>query len=729
MLDFARRPKGFNSPALGERFDRIAAALASRADAVARYLLPTGRREGHEWRVGSLRGDAGKSLGVHLAGPKAGTFKDFATGDGGKDLIALWAAVRGIGMKDALEDAERWLGVADHGHSAVSPNASMDKNIDEVVTQDEDFWRGRASDACWEYRLPDGTLWGAVYRWNGGAKGKVIRPWDPARKAWLTPEGARPLYRLPEILASKGPIFLVEGEKKADALVAAGYVATSMWGGAQAARVTDWSPLAGRDVVRWPDNDPHIVGKVRAADSWLATTLDALKAAGAATVRDVAVPAGKPPKWDAADATPEDRRSIAEAALASGPVHAAPRPLRIAEWVGRDAFSGKAPARRWLIRDVIPLGVATVFAALGGAGKGMMTLDLALKVAQPAMPGMDFSPNAAAFGGAVVERGTAVILSAEDDQDEIHRRIDSFDPDGTLRAAAERRFIVVPLPNINGAPPLFRSTPRGIETTDEWADVKAQLRAIPDLRLVVFDPLASFVHADVNKDPAAGAFVTGKFASLATDTKATVLIAHHMSKGPRDKPIASADEARHAIRGTSALVDGVRSVYAIWAAPDGQAKVAARKLGLELERNLIFMGSVVKSNGPADYTTRYYVRDDSTGLLKDQTAKMREVRTDEAELLDMIEEAIKEAAASGQPYSTSHGAGSMWGRRADLPDMLRDGIGKTQSVALVERLVTLGRVAYVGRSGTKLDIPGGPFAEKHGIFKGHAKVKNGGKKD
>lgn len=84
--------------------------LASRAQSVAEYLLPAGRKEGAEWRCGSVGGEPGKSLGVHLTGDKAGLYSDFATGQGG-DLLDLWRAARGCGLSQALTEATDWLGI------------------------------------------------------------------------------------------------------------------------------------------------------------------------------------------------------------------------------------------------------------------------------------------------------------------------------------------------------------------------------------------------------------------------------------------------------------------------------------------------------------------------------------------------------------------------------------------------------------------------------------------
>lgn len=84
--------------------------LADTAQAVAEKLLPSGRMAGHEWECGSVRGEAGKSLKVHLRGSKAGLWSDFATGDGG-DLIDLWRMVKGQTLVEALDDIRGYLGV------------------------------------------------------------------------------------------------------------------------------------------------------------------------------------------------------------------------------------------------------------------------------------------------------------------------------------------------------------------------------------------------------------------------------------------------------------------------------------------------------------------------------------------------------------------------------------------------------------------------------------------
>jgi putative DNA primase/helicase len=69
----------------------------------------------------------------------------------------------------------------------------------------------------------------------------------------------RPLYGL-DILAARpnDPVLVVEGEKAAEAArnIFPDYVGTTSPFGAHAAPKTDLSPLLGRNVTIWPDNDP-----------------------------------------------------------------------------------------------------------------------------------------------------------------------------------------------------------------------------------------------------------------------------------------------------------------------------------------------------------------------------------------------------------------------------------------------------------------------------------------
>jgi putative DNA primase/helicase len=97
----------------------------------------------------------------------------------------------------------------------------------------------------------------------------------------------RPLCRLVELLENRrAPVCVCEGEKKADAVTRLfpGYLGTTSMGGAKAARLSDWAPLAGRNVIIWPDHD-------EAGRRYAAEVAALAIAAGAASVAIVTVPA------------------------------------------------------------------------------------------------------------------------------------------------------------------------------------------------------------------------------------------------------------------------------------------------------------------------------------------------------------------------------------------------------------------------------------------------------
>jgi twinkle protein len=124
----------------------ISERLSGKTDAVVRHLLPNGRIDGQEWRVGSIHGEEGKSLGVRLTGDKTGVWSDFATGESG-DLLDLWVKTKGVNLSDAMQEAKSFLGISDtrfHGHrskqykspkmptcKAVKSNSSVFKYLTE----------------------------------------------------------------------------------------------------------------------------------------------------------------------------------------------------------------------------------------------------------------------------------------------------------------------------------------------------------------------------------------------------------------------------------------------------------------------------------------------------------------------------------------------------------------------------------------------------------------------
>lgn len=190
--------------------------------------------------------------------------------------------------------------------------------------------------ACWWYHSPDGTrrllvvvrypvLDNGKPRLNDdGSPEKTCRTWCWARDlednstgwACTRPGDHLPLYGLDRLTAKPdAPVLIVEGEKSADA--GNEYLphhAVITWCGG-AANVDkrdriDWSPLAGRDVILWPDYDK--VGALA-----MGHVHSHLTAIGASRIRvvDLRRLQPKPKGWDIADGTREDAEVCVELAV------------------------------------------------------------------------------------------------------------------------------------------------------------------------------------------------------------------------------------------------------------------------------------------------------------------------------------------------------------------------------------------------------------------------------
>lgn len=125
--------------------------------------------------------------------------------------------------------------------------------------------RGRP-ETTWCYRDASGAVLGHVFRFRTSDGGKEVLPLVWARHAdtgaqewhWMALPEPRPLYGLDRLAANpEATVLVVEGEKCAESAQAElpDLVAVSWPGGGKAVRKSDWSALAGRKVILWPDCD------------------------------------------------------------------------------------------------------------------------------------------------------------------------------------------------------------------------------------------------------------------------------------------------------------------------------------------------------------------------------------------------------------------------------------------------------------------------------------------
>ena len=207
------------------------------------------------------------SLSVNL---KAGTFFDHEAGVGGGVLDFV--------MRERHIDKEGALAWLRHHKHLAEP-----RKLNIV--------------ARYPYTDPDGGLLYEVVRLDP-KDFRQRRPDGVGGWLWKMKGVERVLYRLPSVLAAieaGAPVYVVEGEKAADALSSLGVAATCSPGGACKWRDSYATVLAGAGVVILPDNDePGMAHAAQVAKSLRRLT------SRAATLQVLALP-GLPAKGDVAD--------------------------------------------------------------------------------------------------------------------------------------------------------------------------------------------------------------------------------------------------------------------------------------------------------------------------------------------------------------------------------------------------------------------------------------------
>ncbi|MCL2646273.1 MAG: AAA family ATPase [Phycisphaerales bacterium] len=386
------------------------------------------------------------------------------------------------------------------------PPATFATNVDALAELERQY--GPFS-AIWTYENVDGDPVGLVIRWNTPT-GKTIRPASKTSVGWIIggmPE-PRPLYRLPNLLRRKTePVFVVEGEKCVDAVAELGLLTTTSSHGSQSASKTDWTPLADREVVILPDNDE--AGTKYAGD--VAGILS--KLTPPATVRVVRLSDAWPDLaigGDIADLIASEGADVVKAKLAqllekvtpkvSGPVLTC-----MADVEPREI--------KWLWPGRVPLGRITLLVGRPGEGKSFLTTDMAARITT-GTPWPD---------GSDCPAGSVILVSAEDDPgDTIRPRLDAHNAD------VRKVHLLSAVRRVGEDGQLYEI----LFTLEDVASLEAALKATPDCRLIVVDPIGSFLGGDTDshRDNEVRA-VLAPVAKLAEKYGPAVLAVAHRRKG------------------------------------------------------------------------------------------------------------------------------------------------------------------------------------------------------
>ncbi|CAO3416505.1 hypothetical protein [Azospirillum argentinense] len=263
--------------------DINAAALAAYPGLLAEWF-PAGRLAGHEFQLGDLSGKPGESLSINVS---TGKWADFASDAKGGDPISLFAAAFHAGdrVQAARELGQRFgvLGTPAPRPAVPPPAAPAGEDWVPQVPPPPGTLEAplKGWDHVYAYRDADGAVLRYVVRRDaragatGAAKRKQILPLTygvlNGKPGWHHKHAAAPrhLYGLDRLTRPKA-VIVCEGEKAADAAhrMLPDNPCLTWSAGSNAVRLTDWSPLAERVVVIWPDADaPGLKAAAEIADA------------------------------------------------------------------------------------------------------------------------------------------------------------------------------------------------------------------------------------------------------------------------------------------------------------------------------------------------------------------------------------------------------------------------------------------------------------------------------
>ena len=200
---------------------------------------------GREWKVGSLAGESGESLGICIDGFKTGVFCDFATGDRGDNLVELCKQRRQISFLDALQDCADWLGTSvshQTDRQPHSPRSSVEQSQDlflsgndcdkaiqmaAALQNDWDLCKGLAKHRGWKAETIRSLTFEPSLGWHDG---KLAFIYETGVKLRWRQQGERivrwafgkPWLWRGSLIDTAAIIYLCEGETDAISLIDAG---------------------------------------------------------------------------------------------------------------------------------------------------------------------------------------------------------------------------------------------------------------------------------------------------------------------------------------------------------------------------------------------------------------------------------------------------------------------------------------------------------------------------
>jgi len=240
--------------------------------------------------------------------------------------------------------------------------------------------------------------------------------------------------------------------------------------------------------------------------------------------------------WDEVEEEPQDQEDL----LA---------PYRISHWL-----EDTPPDREWVFHKNIPMAAVSMIQGAPGVGKSIFQEQIGIGIATGLTVAGMWEPTSP---------GKVLIISAEDEREEQHRRLKAVvrsldatcvedEPEVDTQMLAENLLIG----NF-----IQRDAPCLLTTLDHGKCVRTKnvkklieiIQQIQDLKLIILDPVASFRGGDENSVEHTTVFVEA-LRYIVNVTGVGILLIHHSSKHGNNNLF----DDQHDGRGSSALPGGVR---------------------------------------------------------------------------------------------------------------------------------------------------------------------------
>jgi RecA-family ATPase len=346
---------------------------------------------------------------------------------------------------------------------------------------------------------------------------------------------------------------------------------------------------------------------------------------------------------------------------------------RFIDLVRASAFDGmEVPVRCWHVQDLIPAATVTIVNGDGGTGKSLLITQLALA-----------TTSNTPWIGREVAQGPCIYLSAEDDLDELHRRIAAIAESAGVSLSRLDDFHIVPLAGEDAMLAEPKPGSNVLITTPLFASVEEAIKQEQPV-LVVLDTLADLFGGEENQRAQARQFV-GLLRGWAIKYHTTIVLLAHPSLSGMANGSGSS--------GNTAWNNSVRSrLYLERITEDGGSKPGERDPDARILRTVKANYGRTGGEIPLRWSSGVLVPEVSE-LGSDLRQALAEQRAERVFLNLLVE-----FAAEGRHVSATPSAN--YGPSVFSKDLRSDGVSRRALVEAMNRLFAQQKIE-VGEDGPK----------------------------